>query len=117
VTPFEELAMIFGKTPLLALAGLMALSGCTTDQYGDQRGSRGLAGAGIGAAGGAAVGALTGGDVLAGAALGAAAGAVVGIVTADRNRYEDRNGQRYYYDNNNRRYYYDQRQRKHYDPR
>jgi hypothetical protein len=107
--------MIFGKTPLLALAGVIALSGCTTDQYGNQRASRGLTGAGIGAAGGAAVGALTGGDVLAGAAIGAAAGAVIGIVTEDRNRYEDRNGQRYYYDKNNRQYHYDKRRRKQYD--
>jgi osmotically inducible lipoprotein OsmB len=107
--------MFFGKTPLLALATLATLSACTTDQYGNQQASRGLKGAGIGAAGGAAVGALTGGDVLAGAAIGAAAGAVIGIVTEDRNRYEDRNGQRYYYDNNGRRYHYDNRRRKQYD--
>lgn len=106
--------MMLGKTPLFALATLAALSACTTDQYGNQQASRGLKGAGIGAAGGAVVGALTGGDVLAGAAIGAAAGAVIGIVTEDKNRYEDRNGQRYYYDQNNRRYYYDNRRRKQY---
>lgn len=100
-----------------ALAASFMLAGCTTDQYGNQHASRGLKGAGIGAAGGAVVGALTGGDVLAGAAIGAAAGAVVGIVTDDHNRYEDRNGQRYYYDNNNRQYQYDNQRRKHYQPR
>ncbi|MFZ4690346.1 MAG: YMGG-like glycine zipper-containing protein [Polymorphobacter sp.] len=105
------------KTPLLLFAALGSLAACTTDQYGNQQASRGLKGAGIGAAGGAIVGAITGGDVLAGAAIGAAAGAVVGIVTEDRNRYEDRNGQRYYYDNQNQQYWYDKNRRKHYGRR
>lgn len=104
--------MISGKTTLLALAALASLSACTTDEYGNRQASRALKGAGIGAAGGAAVGALTGGDVLAGAAIGAAAGAVIGIVTEDRNRYEDRGGQRYYYDNRGNPYYYDQNRRR-----
>lgn len=108
--------MISVKTPMMALAALASLSACTTDQYGNQQASRALKGAGIGAAGGAAVGALTGGDVLAGAAIGAAAGAVLGIVTEDRNRYEDRSGQRYYYDNRGREYTYDQRRQKRYRP-
>jgi hypothetical protein len=105
--------MISAKTTLLALAALASLSACTTDEYGNQHASRGLKGAGIGAAGGAVVGALTGGDVLAGAAIGAAAGAVIGIATDDHNRYEDRGGQRYYYDNRGNQYYYDQNHRKH----
>lgn len=105
------------KPLLLALAATVSLSACTTDRYGNEQASRGLKGAGIGAAGGAIVGALTGGDVLAGAAIGAAAGAVVGIVTEDRNRYEDRNGQRYYYERDGRQYRYDERRRRQYMPR
>lgn len=105
------------KPLLMALAATISLSACTTDQYGNQQASRGLKGAGIGAAGGALVGVITGGDVLAGAAIGAAAGAVVGIVTEDRNRYEDRNGQRYYYEKNGRQYYYDNQRRRHYNRR
>ncbi len=105
------------KPLLLAFVATVSLSACTTDQYGNQHASRGLKGAGIGAAGGALVGVVTGGDVLAGAAIGAAAGAVIGIVTEDRNRYEDRNGQRYYYEQNGRKYHYDNRRRRHYDPR
>lgn len=105
------------KSATMAFAATCLLAGCATDQYGNQTASRGLKGAGIGAAGGAAVGALTGGDVLAGAAIGAAAGAVLGIVTEDRNRYEDRGGQRYYYDNSGRQYKYDNRRRKQYQPR
>lgn len=109
--------MTIFKTATMALAATCLLAGCTTDQYGNQSASRGLKGAGIGGAGGAVVGALTGGDILAGAAIGAAAGAVLGIVTEDRNRYEDRGGQRYYYDNNGRQYKYDKRRRKQYQPR
>ena len=105
------------KTLTFAVAATVALAGCTTDRYGNQHASRGLKGAGIGAAGGAAVGAITGGDVLAGAAIGAAAGAVIGVVTDDHNRYEDRNGQRYYYERDGRRYHYDDQRRKYYDPR
>jgi osmotically inducible lipoprotein OsmB len=49
---------------------LVALAGCG---YG--KGERALSGAGIGAAGGAALGAITGGDPLTGAVIGGAAGA------------------------------------------
>ena len=105
------------KSLLLALVATASLTACTTAQYGNQQVSRGLKGAGIGAAGGAAVGAITGGDVLAGAAIGAAAGAVVGIVTEDRNRFEDRDGQRYYYERDGRQYRYDDRRRRQYMPR
>lgn len=102
------------KMTLLALTATASLTACTTDEYGDRRPSRGLKGAGIGAAGGAAVGALTGGDVLAGAAIGAAAGAILGVVTEDRNRYEDRDGRRYYYERDGRQYRYDDRRRRQY---
>ncbi|MGE3475416.1 MAG: YMGG-like glycine zipper-containing protein [Rhodospirillaceae bacterium] len=55
---------------------LMALSACGYD-----RGERALSGAGIGAAGGAALGAITGGDPLTGAVIGGAGGAAVGAFT------------------------------------
>jgi hypothetical protein len=42
-----------------------------------------LSGAGIGAAGGLALTAITGGSLLTGAAVGAAGGAVVGALTSD----------------------------------
>lgn len=102
------------RMALLAVAAMTSLAACTTDDYGNQRASRGVTGAAIGGAGGAAVGAITGGDVLAGAAIGAAAGAIVGIVTEDKNRYEDRDGRRYYYDERGRRYRYDSKGRKRY---
>lgn len=102
------------KTGLMATALTVSLAACTTDQYGNQRLSGAGKGAAIGGAGGAAVGALTGGNVLAGAAIGAAAGAIVGIVADDKNRYEDRNGQRYYYESDGRQYRYDERKRRQY---
>lgn len=100
---------------MLLAAGTLS-SACTTNRYGEQRLSPAGRGAAIGGAGGAALGAVTGGDPLAGAAIGAAAGAILGIVTDDRNRYEDRDGRRYYYERNNRRYHYDDRRRRVYDP-
>ncbi|GGE18340.1 hypothetical protein GCM10011529_26000 [Polymorphobacter glacialis] len=114
-TVLEKKKMMTIKMTVMALAAVTALSGCTTDQYGNRNteGNRALTGAAIGAAGGAAVGALTGGNVLAGAALGSAAGAVLGVVTTDKNRYEDRSGQRYYYDDRGQ-YYYDRDNRKRY---
>ncbi len=105
------------KMTLLALAATASLTACTTDQYGNQRLSRVGQGAAIGAAGGAAIGAITGGDVLTGAAIGAAAGAIIGIVADDRNRYEDRGGRRYYYERDGRQYHYDNQRRRRYDPR
>jgi hypothetical protein len=53
----------------------------------DPVGQRALVGGGIGAAGGAAVGALTGGSPLAGAAIGGAGGAAIGALTAPRRGY------------------------------
>ncbi len=55
---------------------LLGLSACGYD-----RGERTLSGAGIGAAGGAALGAITGGDPLTGAVIGGAGGAAVGAFT------------------------------------
>ena len=60
--------------PVLAIS-LLALSAC-----GQTPGCRALTGAGIGAAGGAVLGAI-GGNPLLGAAAGAAAGAAVGGLT------------------------------------
>lgn len=100
----------------LALMAATSLAGCTTNEYGERRLSRGGQGAAIGAAGGAVVGALTG-NVLAGAAVGAAAGGILGVVTEDRNRYEDRNGYRYYYERDGREYRYDEQRRRRYGPR
>ncbi len=100
------------KVAALALTTSLALAGCTTNEYGERRPSRAVTGAGIGAAGGAGIAAITGGDVLTGAAIGGAAGAVLGIVTEDRNRYEDRSGYRYYYDDRGREYRYDNNRRR-----
>ncbi|WP_439534642.1 YMGG-like glycine zipper-containing protein [Polymorphobacter sp.] len=100
----------------LMLGASLAVAGCTTDRYGDRRPSRAVTGGAIGAAGGAGVAAVTGGNVVTGAAIGAAAGAVLGIVTEDRNRYEDRAGQRYYYDDRGE-YRYDNRRRRQYSRR
>jgi osmotically inducible lipoprotein OsmB len=96
----------------LTVAAGLALAGCTTDEYGNRRASRGVTGAAIGGAGGAGVAAVTGGNVLTGAAIGAAAGAIIGIVTEDKNRYEDRDGYRNYYDDQGREYRYDDRRRR-----
>lgn len=67
--------MRFGFS-LMVLASAMALAGC-----GQTVGDRGLSGAGIGAAGGAVIGAMAG-DPLLGAAIGAGAGAATGMITS-----------------------------------
>jgi hypothetical protein len=62
----------------LLLAGIaLSVSGC-----GYNRGDRALSGGLIGAGGGAAIGAVTGGSPLAGAAIGGAAGALGGALTS-----------------------------------
>jgi hypothetical protein len=61
---------------VLALTVVSMVAAC-----GSSRTDRTLSGAGIGAAGGAAVGAVTGGNPLTGAILGGAAGAAVGGLT------------------------------------
>ncbi len=105
--------------PRIVIAALLAattLTACETNRYGEQRLNSTGRGAAIGAAGGAIVGAIAG-DPLAGAAIGAAGGAIVGAINDD-NRYEDRDGRRYYYDRRDRerRYYYNDRRERVYDP-
>ncbi len=99
-----------------ALLAAASLTACTTNDYGERRLNGTGQGAVIGAAGGAIIGAIAG-NPLAGAAIGAAGGAVVGAINDD-NRYEDRNGRRYYYDrrDRDRRYYYNDRRERMYDP-
>lgn len=67
---------VMTKRILAASLILAALTAC-----GYSRGERALSGAGIGAAGGAAIGAITGGDPLTGAVIGGAAGAATGAFT------------------------------------
>lgn len=63
------------QTKILVLGAALLLAGCGTDP-----GDRALSGAGIGAAGGAIIGAAAG-NPAAGAAIGAAGGAVIGAAT------------------------------------
>jgi osmotically inducible lipoprotein OsmB len=60
---------------LLLVIGLAACSGMNRTQQ------RALSGGAIGAAGGAAIGAITGGSLVGGALLGGAGGAAVGALT------------------------------------
>ena len=71
-------------SPILAVGSLVLLSACGTSP-----GCRALTGAGIGAAGGAVVGALAGAP-LAGAAIGAAGGSAVGGMTSPNQVYAGR---------------------------
>lgn len=72
-----------------SLAGVMAMAGCAHNYAGE--------GALAGGAGGAIIGAATGGDVLEGAAIGAGAGAVAGaLIHKNGHCYRrDRNGHEY----------------------
>ncbi len=67
-------------TILLSLLGVLPL---VLGACGETRTERGLSGAGIGAAGGAAAGEVVGDSPLGGAAVGGAAGAATGVLTAD----------------------------------
>ena len=67
-----------GATALLIAATL--LGGCSNLNH---RENRALTGGAIGAAGGAAIGAVTGGSAVYGGLLGGAAGAAVGALTAE----------------------------------
>lgn len=69
---------------LLAAASL-PLAACTSTTTDDRTLASAGTGAAIGAAGGAGVAALAGGDILTGAAIGAAVGGLAGAVWADRN--------------------------------
>jgi osmotically inducible lipoprotein OsmB len=60
----------------LALVAGLALAGC-----GESKGDRAISGGALGAAGGAAVGGLTGGSPLTGALIGGAGGAAAGALT------------------------------------
>lgn len=73
------------KALVLLAAAALPLGACTTYDTDDTLASAGT-GAVIGAAGGAGVAAVTGGDVGTGAMIGAAAGALAGAVWADQNR-------------------------------
>ena len=64
------------------LAALM-LASLTLSACGETPGCRALTGAGVGAAGGAVIGALTG-SVVTGAAIGAVAGGATGALTSPR---------------------------------
>lgn len=89
---------------ILLIAALGAASvtaaGCSSD-------NKVLRGAGIGAAGGAVVGAVVPGiDPVTGAAIGAAGGAVVGALDKDGRRwYRDRDGREYWIDKDGDRRY------------
>ncbi len=61
-----------------AALALLSLAGCSDMTRGQQRT---LSGGALGAAGGAAIGALTGGSAVTGALLGGAGGAAVGALT------------------------------------
>lgn len=69
---------------LLCAAAAMPLGACTST-YNDSTLASAGTGAAIGAAGGAGVAALAGGDLLTGAVIGAAVGGIAGAVWADSN--------------------------------
>jgi osmotically inducible lipoprotein OsmB len=66
------------RTAILLLAALAPLAACSGMSRTQQRA---LSGGAIGAAGGAAIGALTGGSLATGALIGGAGGAAVGALT------------------------------------
>jgi osmotically inducible lipoprotein OsmB len=68
---------------VLALSPIAACSHMSTQQQ------RALSGGAIGAAGGAALGGITGGSPAAGAIIGGAAGAAVGALTSPDHRRHD----------------------------
>ncbi|CAO3413941.1 hypothetical protein [Azospirillum doebereinerae] len=67
-------------TLIALMIGAGALGGCSNLNH---RENRALTGGAIGAAGGAAIGAVTGGSAVYGGLLGGAAGAAVGALSAD----------------------------------
>ena len=73
------------KSLVLLAAAALPLGACTS--YGSDNDTLASAGTGaaIGAAGGAGISAIAGGDLLTGAAIGAAVGGLAGAVWADRN--------------------------------
>lgn len=71
---------------VLLAAAALPLSACASYADDDDTLASAGTGAAIGAAGGAGVAAVTGGDLLTGAAIGAAVGGLAGAVWADRDR-------------------------------
>ncbi|PWS34083.1 hypothetical protein DFH01_27550 [Falsiroseomonas bella] len=71
--------------PRLLLAALIALPLAACDGMSRTQ-QRALSGGAIGAAGGAALGAITGGSLVTGAVLGGAGGAAVGALTSPSRR-------------------------------
>lgn len=63
---------------IAALVACLAVSGC---DHMNQQQQRALSGGAIGAVGGAAIGAMTGGGLVTGALIGGAGGAAVGALT------------------------------------
>ncbi len=68
------------KNLTMIVFGALVLAGCSNLS---QREQRTLSGGAIGAAGGATIGALTGGSAVMGGVIGGAAGAAVGALTSD----------------------------------
>ncbi len=68
--------------PILALGLTTALFGATACSNMNDMQQRALSGGAIGAAGGAALGAITGGSALTGALIGGGAGAAAGALTS-----------------------------------
>lgn len=90
------------KLAFMALAFCLMATGCATSH--DER-KAAVRGALIGAAGGAIVSSVAGGDPWAGAAAGAAGGAALGYITADgkqRRVTRDRYGRPYWVDDGGR---------------
>ena len=75
------------KASVLAIlaAASLPLAACTSTTTNDRTLASAGTGAALGAAGGAGIAAVTGGDLLTGAAIGAAVGGLAGAVWADRN--------------------------------
>ncbi|MCC7426403.1 MAG: hypothetical protein IT557_05830 [Alphaproteobacteria bacterium] len=71
---------IVHRLGILTVLGLLAVSTVACSGL-NSREQRALSGGAIGAAGGAAVGALTGGSLLTGALIGGAGGAAIGALT------------------------------------
>jgi len=74
----------FTTGAMALLIGATLLGGCSNLNH---RENRALTGGAIGAAGGAAIGAVTGGSAVYGGLLGGAAGAAVGALTADEGKH------------------------------
>ena len=90
------------KAVVTLIVASATLAACATDHAERRAAARGAL---IGAAGGAAISALTDGDIAQGAAIGAAAVATIGYVTRDGRRrevYRGRDGRRYWIDDRGR---------------